>query len=311
VWSDGVRCPICAGKLERRGHALSCQDCGHEHPIVRDVPVLLNEERSVFTADEVAAAGPAAFDASAAPWWRTTLGNAIPGITVNLTAPRILRELEARLPAGARVLVIGGGILGAGMEALVANTALDVVESDVFLGPRTAVLFDAHDIPYEDATFDAVIAQAVLEHVADPWRCVEEITRVLKDGGTVYAETPFMQQVHGGAYDFTRFSLLGHRRLFRRFEEVESGMAVGPGSALAWSWTYFLASFARSRRQRAAAHLLGRLTGFFWVWFDHRLAGRDAANDAASGVYFVGTKARDGWTLPDRVLVAGYRGIHD
>ena len=48
-------------------------------------------------------------------------------------------------------------------------------------------------------------------------------------------------------YDFTRFTHLGHRRLFRRFEEIESGAVCGPGMTLAWSYTYFLTSFTTSR----------------------------------------------------------------
>jgi hypothetical protein len=67
---------------------------------------------------------------------------------------------------------------------------------------------------------------------------------VLKDGGIVYAETPFMQQVHGSAYDFTRFTWLGHRRLFRKFKEIKSGTCGGPGMALIWSWRYFLRTFS-------------------------------------------------------------------
>ncbi len=84
-----------------------------------------------------------------------------------------------------------------------------------------------------DESFDGVICQAVLEHVLDPYRCVEEIHRVLRPNGLVYAETPFMQQVHGGTHDFTRFTHLGHRRLFRKFAEVDSGVVCGPGMALA------------------------------------------------------------------------------
>ena len=55
---------------------------------------------------------------------------------------------------------------------------------------------------------------------------------VYKDDGLVYADTPFMQQVHMGRYDFTRFTYLGHRRLFRKFEEIDSGAVSGPAMAL-------------------------------------------------------------------------------
>jgi SAM-dependent methyltransferase len=83
-----------------------------------------------------------------------------------------------------------------------------------------------------DASFDAVVAQAVLEHVADPARAVAEMHRVLVAGGLVYAEIPFMQQVHEGAYDFRRYTHVGLRRLFRDFDEVAAGPVCGPAMAL-------------------------------------------------------------------------------
>ena len=125
------------------------------------------------------------------------------------------------------------------------------------------LICDAHDIPFADGSFDAVIAQAVLEHVVDPHRCVAEIHRVLNAQGVVYAETPFMQQVHAGRYDFARFTHLGHRRLFRMFQEIDSGAVCGPGMALAWSYQYFLMSFTTSKTLRKLAGVFARLTSFF------------------------------------------------
>jgi ubiquinone/menaquinone biosynthesis C-methylase UbiE len=191
------------------------------------------------------------------------------------------------------------------MERL-ADAHVELVETDVAFGPRTSLICDAHDIPFEDQSFDGVVAQAVLEHVADPARCVGEMHRVLKRDGYVYAETPFMQQVHGGRYDFTRFTHLGHRRLFRQFDEIDSGATCGPGMALAWAYQYFLLSFATSRWARMAIRLFARLTAFPWKYFDDRVIGRPGALDAASGVYFLGRKSDR--TLSDRELITHYRG---
>jgi hypothetical protein len=129
---------------------------------------------------------------------------------------------------------------------------------------------------------------------------------VLKPRGLVYAETPFMQQVHGGAYDFTRFTHLGHRRLFRRFEELSSGAVCGPGMTLAWSYRYFLMSFARSRWARSLASAFASVTSFWLPYFDDLLIDRPAALDGASGCYFLGRRSER--SLSDRELVKLYRG---
>jgi ubiquinone/menaquinone biosynthesis C-methylase UbiE len=50
-------------------------------------------------------------------------------------------------------------------------------------------LVDAQAIPYEDETFDAVIASHMLYHVPDRRKALSEIRRVLKRGGCLYATT--------------------------------------------------------------------------------------------------------------------------
>jgi SAM-dependent methyltransferase len=208
--------------------------------------------------------------------------------------------------SSARVLVVGGSTLGLGMESILSTSKIEVVETDIAFGPRTQLVCDAHDLPFIDRSFDGVVIQAVLEHVVDPARCVDEIHRVLKDDGLVYAETPFMQQVHLGPYDFTRFTHLGHRRLFRRFDELDSGPVGGPGTVMSWSYEHFLLSFVSGRLSRGLVKAFARLTGFWLKYLDTFVDGKPGVLDAASGYYFLGRKSEH--TLPDRELIKLYRG---
>jgi len=293
------RCPSCYSDLEITETLCVCKN-GHSYPVVRGVPILIDRERSIFDPSEIA-------KSIGTPTSRVGVRRLLPVMSNNLAAKgnfRAFREAVLLVDTHPLVLNIGGGEGGVG-EAELRDSALEIVVSDVAVGAATNVGADAHRLPFADATFDGVVAQAVLEHVLDPWVCVEEIHRVLKHNGIVYAETPFMQQVHMGRYDFTRFTELGHRRLFRRFEEIDAGPAVGPGSALAWSVVYFIASFARNRRVRRMLSAAGRVM-FFWLrWFD-RLLETDAAHDAASGFYFLGR--RSDVVLSDQELIAQYRG---
>jgi SAM-dependent methyltransferase len=189
-----------------------------------------------------------------------------------------------------RVLVLGGGILGSGIKALL-DSSIEFVETDVSFGPRTMAIVDAHVIPFLNNSFDGIIAQAMLEHVAEPHTCVKEMHRVLKPGGIIYAETAFMQQVHGGIYDYTRFTHGGHQRLFSQFQEIESGAVCGTGMALAWSYECFLRSLTNSTTIGNVARIFARLTGFWLKYIDYVTINNLATLDGASGYYFMGKKA--------------------
>ncbi len=304
-------CPICRSKLKLAEKQFECtnSECAANFPIVDGIPVLINEESSVFSIDDFVSQRKLFYENVAEDKLKQTVRRLIPKIGKNIKGAINYSRLSDVLlsqSTSPRVLVIGGSILGQGMESFAHNAAIDLVESDVAFGPRTRLICDAHDIPFENESFDGVIVQAVLEHVVDPYRCSAEIHRVLKKEGVLYAETPFMQQVHGGRYDFTRFTHLGHRRLFRRFEEIDSGAVCGPGMALAWSYQYFLLSFTASRTLRGFIKVFASLTSFFLKYFDYYLIDKQGTLDAASGYYFMGRKSEQ--VLSDQDLIKLYKG---
>jgi SAM-dependent methyltransferase len=184
------------------------------------------------------------------------------------------------------VLMVGAGAQGMGADILYDAPDIGLAAFDIYPTALTQFVADAHRIPLRDACVDAVCIQAVLEHVLDPARVVREIERVLKPGGLVYAETPFMQQVHEGAHDFTRFSELGHRWLFRGFAALDRGAIGGPGLSVYWSMQYLLRGLTRSGK---AAKVLA--LPFSLVALLDRLVPRTHTIDAANGVYFLGRKA--------------------
>lgn len=304
-----LRCPVCRAELCVVDQHFHCTDdgCGTKFPTVNGIPILINQARSIFTISDFLNRKPTFFRSRGR--LRGWLSGCIPVLENNLGAEKALAQLRERLlqrSDGAKVLVLGGSIVGAGMEVLLEDPDVEVIESDVSFGPRTQLICDAHDLPFEDRCLDGVVVQAVLEHVVDPVRCVEEIYRVLNDDGLVYADTPFMQQVHGREFDFTRYTRLGHRRLFRRFGELSDGVTVGPGAALAWAARYFVLSFSTNPSLRAILSGLSRLA-FFWLkYFDFYLKHKASAFDAAAGFYFLGEKRQE--ALSDQELVQSYRG---
>ena len=200
-----------------------------------------------------------------------------------------------------RVLVIGGGAYEQGTATLYRDAAIRGLSFDIYHSPGIDMIADAHKIPLSDGSVDGVLIQAGIEHVLEPERVVAEIWRVLKPGGIAYAETPFLQQVHEAAYDFTRFTDSGQRYLLRRFALIRSGLCGEAGTQLLWSLDYFFRGLFRSRAVGKGAKL-----AFFWLhWFD-RLIPRAYTIDNASGFYLLGRKATTVATPQE--IVAYYSG---
>jgi SAM-dependent methyltransferase len=199
------------------------------------------------------------------------------------------------------LLVVGGGAIGSGIDALYSDPGLDIVAFDIYGTPAVQLIADGHQIPLRSGSVDAVVVQAVLEHVLEPAVVVSEIHRVLKKDGIVYAETPFMQPVHAGPYDFTRFTESGHRYLFKRFDRIDSGVVLGPGASLLWNLEYAARGLFRSRA-------IGKVVkaAFFWLQYLDRFVPEGHSIDTASGVYFLGRKSDH--EIPPHGMVEYYRG---
>lgn len=308
-------CPAChTGTLPFTEHAktLRCDNngCAREYPVCKGVPVLICEERSLFSLDDfvsgdgvttmdVRMAQPVGFGARL----KSILSRMLPDKSRSICDYRPTDMLVDLLEenAAAHVLVIGAGEASFGPQA-----GVNLVYSDVTVGPVTDVVADAHDLPFAGDAFDAVIAVAVIEHVVDPYRVAAEVTRVLKPNGIVYANTPFMQQVHLGRYDFTRFTHLGHRFLWRRFDEIRSGVSNGPGMVISWGVEYFIRSAVTSKKLESLILYPARLLTWPFRFADKFLGNKQGSYDGASAYYFVGKK-RD-TALSDREMLQTYRG---
>lgn len=207
---------------------------------------------------------------------------------VGANMAQFLAALEASSRKRPRVLVVGGGAVGEGADRLYNDPAIELVSFDIYASEDVQLLADAHAMPFVDESFDGVWIQAVLEHVLEPSRVVAEIARVLRGGGIVYAETPFLQGVHEGAYDFMRFTESGHRWLFRAFTRLGSGAVMGPFAHVVDA----IGGAAKALTGSARLALLTRLA-LFWVnWLDRCVPEPNRLDDA-SAVWFLGRKAAE------------------
>ncbi|MCQ9201503.1 MAG: class I SAM-dependent methyltransferase [Prochlorococcus marinus XMU1425] len=198
--------------------------------------------------------------------------------------------LISKLKRNSKVLIIGGGTIGSGSEefySFCSTKKIQIDSIDIYFSENITAIADAHYLPFRQNSYNLVIVQAVLEHVINPHRVVDEIYRVLDWDGVVYSETPFMQSVHEGPFDFQRFSHSGHRWLFKKFKEVSSGVHHGAFSSLLFILSYSLSGIFRNKK-------IGIFLRFLFSKISKlldNLNNKKSNVDIACGCYFIGKKS--------------------
>lgn len=290
-FSNILICPICKKDITKTGGRYICQTDNCEGNVTGykehgGIPVLIDFNNSLavdnnFSNNSGGVLIPRRTGKLKNYLWQLMWGDS--PATKNC-AKEIINLLH--LKKNPKILFVGGGTIGSGMEAIFHNPQFEVISFDIYASNNISFIADAHSIPIESSCIDCVIVQAVLEHVLIPEVVVQEIYRVLNVDGLVYAETPFMQQVHEAAYDFTRYTESGHQWLFRNFSVISSGYVRGVGVALIWSIKYFFTALLRSK---AMGTLIAAC--FFWLRFLEKICSTKDNINGASCFYFLGRKA--------------------
>ena len=78
------------------------------------------------------------------------------------------------------------------------------------------VVGDAYPLPFDDESFDYVLATQVYEHVPEPERAVAEAKRVLKPGGQLIFCVPGVWPTHEAPHDYWRYTRHGIEALVTR-----------------------------------------------------------------------------------------------
>lgn len=303
-----LACPRCKSN-PTVGKTVFCSKCGCNYPIKEDVPIMhiKNDRREI---EEEILRAKLTFNL-------TSFSEAIskerkktfllssqyedPGRTV--TIPSFIYRIGQKLYPPAPVLnqvitkkreplinkfenglILNVGSGGDFIEERVINFDLDLL-------PNVNVVGNGENLPFLDETFDLIINQAVLEHVKKPERIVNEIYRVLKKGGYVYVENPFLQEYHGFPLDFQRFTLMGLENILSHFKKVESGVCAGPSAAFGRIFREYIASFSDNIYIHQILKILAGWFIFPIRYLDLYLSKKKYAHVTAMGLYYIGKKA--------------------
>jgi len=80
------------------------------------------------------------------------------------------------------------------------------------------IVADVTNVPQlENEMADSVICSEVLEHLSQPLKCVQEMTRVLKKGGHIYITVPMYWYLHYLPNDYWRFTSFSLMAIMENF----------------------------------------------------------------------------------------------
>lgn len=215
-----LRCPRCRRRpLSADAERLHCPD-GHVFGLVRGVPVLTPQEHQPRV-------WPEDHRSNELPEWLLRWLDAFPGPTLHLGAGSTPRALPR------------------------------CVEVELAVFRHTDVVADAHELPFVDGGFDAVLTLNTFEHLHEPQRAADELARVLKPGGQLFLQTAFLQPLHEPPHHYFNMTEHGVRALFRRWQ-IDAVTVPGnkhPLLALGWQATELLHQTAESLGRDAEALL--------------------------------------------------------
>lgn len=231
-----IVCPICHSGLAGSDDELHCPACPADYAVEHGVPILIPATVGFLEGDE-RWTPPAALSANPRlKDWLDRVRSRLNVAPVYKTerSRSVVRDYVATFPEGSIVLNIGSGTTRYGIDVLNLEIAPD---------PEVDVVAVAEWLPIADESVDGAILMAVLEHVQSSDRTLSEAQRVLRIGGTLLVDVPFIQGYHAAPGDYRRFTEQGLRAEIERygFEVEESGVAVGPASAMSWVTAEFMA----------------------------------------------------------------------
>lgn len=192
-------CPDCQSAVKKRGGGLRCQSCRRLFPLVSGIPVMLSHSSSKIKDTR------RQWDKNYQEWMKGDISGYLLEYTKNYLRD-ILRPINKfwEIKPGLIYCEIGcgPGILGLqmakkGCVAIGIDLSLEGLKlaKNLYDKAKTKGLFVCGNIlkmPFKAESLDLIYGGGVLEHFEDTAKAIQELYRVLKKDGHIFATVPFV-----------------------------------------------------------------------------------------------------------------------
>ncbi|WP_374545635.1 class I SAM-dependent methyltransferase [Rhodoblastus sp.] len=179
-----------------------------------------------------------------------------------------------------------------------------VVEAEYAIFRHTDLVADAHFLPFDDESFEAVLSMNAFEHYREPQMVAAELLRVLKPGGRIHVRTAFLQPLHEKPWHFYNCTRYGMAEWFKSFdtEKLDVSSNFCPNHTISWlaseCETVLRADLAAEAADRFAATPMRDFVEIWRnpaqrqsrIWTDFEALSQDRQEIIAAGFEFIGRK---------------------
>jgi uncharacterized protein YbaR (Trm112 family) len=263
---DLLACPLCREDvdLDADGRHLTCRGCHHQFPVVDGIPIMLADPSQALVSHQRELPVRPGYSR-----WKERV------VLRSLTPAQIALDI------------------GAGRQQLDDPA---IIKMDLVFDPMLDVVGSVLALPFKADALDFTFAGAVMEHLPQPDRAIDEMYRVLKPGGYVYADWNFLAAYHGYPHHYFNATKNGVQQAFQTFTEIQCGVAPFQGSAFALRsliGTYLEIFKPNQPIEHEFADLLQRILWHPLDDYDQRINANDR-HRVAAGIYFFGVKQPTG-----------------
>ncbi|MBW4675316.1 MAG: class I SAM-dependent methyltransferase [Desmonostoc geniculatum HA4340-LM1] len=177
--------------------------------------------------------------------------------------PHARDEYEKRVVSQDRLLDIGGrnsySVSRQRIDLLNRNPNNIIVSTDVIADYQPDLIDDICNTKIEPNSFSGIYCNAVLEHVQEYWKAIDNIYNILEDKGEAFFYVPFFWSFHD-QMDYHRFTFTEVARMLGKFSEIK---ILCPGDAQGFGFVFwYILTISNISKFPKIGEFLSKITNF-------------------------------------------------